>query len=718
MLRKMKQYLHLYIFSKDTPLNGRLFNVALSFGFAGSLIGWASTLVQASSLASILSTALLPLIILALLLLINRTKNYRLGGLLVALVFCDIGFPIVFFMSGGIRSGMLAYMLLGAVIICILLNGKDVLIMLSVYLATCVACFFAQYAEWVSVTPIATEALLYTDVAVAFVVSGILIGLVLKYQQREYENAWREAEAASKSKSDFLSNMSHEMRTPMNAIIGMTAIAKSTCDPARKDDCLDKIENASVHLLGVINDILDMSKIEANKLELSFVEFDFEKLLQKAADVINFRVEDKRQNFTVFIDKNVPRNLIGDDQRLTQVITNLLSNAVKFTPEGGSVRLDAKLLKAEGDTRRVLVKVRDTGIGISDEQQANLFRSFQQAESSTSRKFGGTGLGLAISKRIVELMGGRIWVESEPGKGASFIFTFLMRCGQEEEHAPINAGRGGPRILAVDGEREIREYLQQITQSMGAVCDLAADAAEAVALIERNGPYDICFADRRIRDAGGGPLSRRVKLYGEDCSVVSMISSADRTVVEADEKQAGVDRFLAKPIFPFAVSDCVHECCGDAVARAADSVGERKTDDFGGYRILLAEDVEINREIVLALLEPTRLDIACAENGAAAVEMFGASPDAYDMIFMDLQMPEVDGYEATRRIRALDIPKANDIPIIAMTANVFREDVEKCLEAGMNGHLGKPLDFDEVLQKLREHLPKTTIDDLQDRRAL
>jgi signal transduction histidine kinase/CheY-like chemotaxis protein len=577
MLKKIKDYAYFHLFSRDTPLDGRMFNFALTFGFAGSIFGLASTMAQAASLLSVLATAMLPVIILILLLIINRTRKYRLGGILVSLVFCDIGFPSVFFMSGGVYSGMLAYMLLGVVIIAVLLDGTDVFIMLALYIIICVSCFFAQYFGLISVTPIATEALFYTDVTVGFVVSGVLIGIVLKYQQREYESMRKTAETASQSKTDFLSNMSHEMRTPMNAIIGMTAIAKSTSDIERKDDCLNKIENASVHLLGVINDILDMSKIEANKFDISPIEFDFEYMLQKTADVINFRIEDKQQHFTVFVDKNIPRCLIGDDQRLMQVITNLLSNAVKFTPEGGSVRLDAKLLKDDNDICRILVKVSDTGIGISKEQQSRLFTSFQQAESSTSRKFGGTGLGLAISKRIVELMDGKIWVESELDKGSSFIFTFCARHGVNDGQTPLG-----------DSEQ-----------------------------------------------------------HGETSP---------------------------------------------------------ESDDFGAYRILLAEDVEINREIVLALLEPTGMDVDCAENGAMALSLFEASPDSYDMIFMDVQMPEMDGYEATRRIRALGTAKAKSIPIIAMTANVFREDVEKCLEAGMNDHLGKPIDFDEVLGKLRSYL--------------
>jgi signal transduction histidine kinase/ActR/RegA family two-component response regulator len=396
-----------------------------------------------------------------------------------------------------------------------------------------------------------------------------------------YRNKAMQSEAADVAKSSFLSHMSHEMRTPMSAIIGMTAIAKMSSDPEKKDHCIKKIEEASTHLLGVINDILDMSKIEANKLNLSPASFNFEKTLRKAVGIISFQAEDKRQNLTVDVGEDVPFALVGDEQRLTQVITNLLSNAVKFTPEGGSINLSARLAEEHDGVCTLRITVADTGIGISEEQQSRLFTSFGQAETGTSRRFGGTGLGLAISKRIVEMMGGRIWIESELGRGSSFIFTI-----------------------------------------------------------------------RAERDAGD---------RGE--------SSAEGESAEAES-------------FP------------------------READRFEGYRVLLAEDVEVNREIVQTLLEPTGLSIVCAENGAEAVKLYGEAPERYAMIFMDVQMPEMDGCEATRAIRSLGVPGAREIPIVAMTANVFREDIEKCIAAGMNDHVGKPLNLEEVLDRLRKYLPQ------------
>ncbi|MDR1863421.1 MAG: response regulator [Treponema sp.] len=554
-----------------------------------------------------------------------------------------------------------------------------------------------------------------SDRQLIITVSSLIAGAASRdLREKERDAAFTQAERANQAKSVFLANMSHEIRTPINAVIGMTAIAKSSKDAERKEYCLDKIEDASVHLLGVINDILDMSKIEANKFELSFADFDFEKMLRKIVNVINFRMDEKHLDFTVHIGRNIPRRLYGDDQRLAQVITNLLSNAVKFTPEQGSIRLETGLEKEEGSLCTIRISVADSGIGITEEQKSRLFSSFEQADSSTSRKFGGTGLGLAISKRIVEMMDGEIWVESESGKGSVFSFRVKIKRGRGVEKSLLepDVNRKNLRVLAVDDADDVRDYFAEIAERMKFSLETAPGGKEALALIEKNGAYDIYFVDWKMPGMDGIELSRRIKGNGGK-SVVIMISAAQWTAVEADAKAAGVDKFLPKPLFPSSIADCISQCLGQDTLTVEAGQRQENTDNFKGARILLAEDVEINREIVISLLEPTALTIECAENGVQAVELFTQEPEKYDMIFMDVQMPEMDGYEATRKIREFEKERRKEtkggspgVPIIAMTANVFREDIEKCLASGMNAHVGKPLDLDEVLAALRTYLAK------------
>jgi len=388
-----------------------------------------------------------------------------------------------------------------------------------------------------------------------------------------------QAQAASKAKSDFLSIMSHEMRTPLNAIVGMTLIGKKANEVEGKIHALNKIGDASSHLLGLVNDILDMAKIEADKLDLFPVEFNFKHMLDKVLSVIHFRADEKQQSLTVSVNENIPRLIIGDDQRLAQVIANLLSNAVKFTHENGTISLNVTKAGDTDDEIELLVEVSDSGIGISPEQQEKLFYAFEQANGSTSREYGGTGLGLAITKRIVEMMGGRIWVESDLGKGAKFSFIVKAKYTGSNDPSGLNSG----------------------------------------------------------------------------------------TI--SDEKEADI----ASKGF------------------------------FAGKHLLVAEDVLINREILVALLEESGLSIDCAENGKEAYDMIGANVEKYDIVFMDLQMPHMSGLEATKLIRALPVQKCREIPIIAMTANVFQDDIDACLEAGMNDHLGKPLDFDRVLEVLKKY---------------
>ncbi|MCL2008640.1 MAG: response regulator [Treponema sp.] len=512
---------------------------------------------------------------------------------------------------------------------------------------------------------------------------------------------------ASKAKGNFLANMSHEMRTPMNAIIGMTMIGHKSPDLQKKDYAFEKIENASTHLLGLINDILDMSKIEANKLELSPVRFDFEKMLQKVVNLISFRIEEKQQEFTVYIDNEIPRFLVGDDQRLSQVITNLLSNAAKFTPEKGHIGLNTKLISGANNLFKIQIDVSDTGIGVSPEQQTKLFNSFEQAESGTSRKFGGTGLGLAISKRIVELMNGTIWIESDLGKGSTFAFTFEAEKGHDVKvrmFAP-EVNLKNVRILAVDDSPTVLEHICEIMSSFGIKCDTALGGKDALTHIAEAGPYDLLVVDWKMPEMDGIELSAEVTRTCEKKPVIVMISGIDWSSIETEAKEAGVDKFLPKPLFPSTIVDLLNECLGDTgLGESVEEGVHEETDNFSGYTVLLAEDVDINREILLTLLEPTGVSLEYGENGREVLEIFSADPEKFDMVFMDVQMPEMDGHEATRRIRSLENEWAKRVPIVAMTANVFREDIDMCLASGMNDHVGKPLDMEDVFSKMRKYL--------------
>ena len=530
----------------------------------------------------------------------------------------------------------------------------------------------------------------------------------LKKLQHDLEMAFENAQAGSRAKSVFLANMSHEIRTPMNAIIGMTNIGKTSDDIERKDYCFSRIEDASLHLLGVINDILDMSKIEANKFALSEAEFKFEKMLQSVVNVISMQIEEKDQKFKVYFDRKIPENLFGDELRLSQVISNLVSNAVKFTPEGGSIRIGTYFLGEEDGVCNIQITVTDSGIGISPSQQERLFQSFQQAESGSSRRYGGSGLGLMISKSIVEMMGGGIWVESEQGKGSTFSFSVRVKRGEEREKKLLNRGVnwGNVRILSVDDDPDTQAFLKKILGEYGVSIDASSSGEEALELIARNGTYDIYLVDWKLPGMDGISLAARLKEKERDPGDVSVVlfSAASLSHVELEAKMAGVDRFMSKPLFPSVIRGIIDDCLGVEYEQA----GEGDISEIPLYserHILLAEDVDINCEIVMALLEPTQIKIDWAQNGAAAVNMFAEGYEKYDMIFMDLQMPEMDGYTATRTIRAMDIPKAKTIPIIAMTANVFQDDVENCLNAGMNSHIGKPLDLEEVLSMLRTYLP-------------
>jgi PAS domain S-box-containing protein len=539
--------------------------------------------------------------------------------------------------------------------------------------------------------------------------------------ERDLITAKEQAEQSSQAKSNFLSRMSHEMRTPMNAIIGMTTIAQSSQDLERKEYCLSKINDASIHLLGVINDILDMSKIEAGKFELSYTEFNFEKLLQRIINVMNFKFAEKQQNLIIRVDQDIPESIIADEQGLAQVLTNLLANAGKFTPEKGTIKLSVSRISADAPSDNQFYTLRfevaDTGIGISEEQQKRLFSLFEQADGSIARKYGGTGLGLSISKSLVELMGGEIRVESELGQGATFIVELTVEKGnQTNGKLKYEINWKKINILVADDSPEVLEYFKDFTESLGMRCSIASNGIEAYNLIkaayDNSGeePFDVVFTDWRMPLMNGIELTRKIKEQFGQNIVVIMISAAEWDSIAEEAKAAGVDGFISKPLFPSQILDCISSYLNlQKFAKETPITIDKKGRIFDGFTLLLAEDVEINREIVITLLEDTGIVIECAENGMEALSKFKEAPSKYRMILMDIHMPEMDGFEATRQIRALDIEEAKTIPIVAMTANVFREDIEKCLASGMNDHLGKPIDIEELLEKLKKHLFPQTV---------
>jgi CheY-like chemotaxis protein len=420
-------------------------------------------------------------------------------------------------------------------------------------------------------------------------------------------------------------------------------------------------------------------------------------------------VGEKGQNLFVKADPDIPPYIVSDEQRLAQVITNLFSNAVKFTPEGGDITLRVHKEDEQDGIVTLLFEVSDTGIGISEEQRKKLFNPFVQADSGISRKFGGTGLGLTISKRIIEMMQGSIWVESQLGKGSTFKFTIKAEKGAlADESRVLPPKMENIRALVADDSAELREYFAGMAERIGFACDLAEDGYEALRLLDKK-DYDIFFVDWSMPGMDGIELTRKIRDRVGSKKVIIMISSTEWSRIEAAARAAGVDGFIPKPLYASYIVDCInqHLSVPQEAGSSAPAAGGMNDLRLAGKRILLAEDIEINREIVLTLLEPMDLVILPAENGIQALEMFRADPDGFDLIFMDVHMPEMDGYEATRRIRAFEAQRSKipgRVPIIAMTANVFAEDIEKCIAAGMDDHVGKPLDIKLVVEKLRKFL--------------
>ncbi len=520
--------------------------------------------------------------------------------------------------------------------------------------------------------------------------------------RRLLQSALDSANAANAAKSEFLSNMSHDIRTPMNAIVGMTSIAKEHIgEPERLLDCLRKIELSSSHLLRLINDVLDMSKIESGKLALRSEPFDIAELFCECMELMYPQAREAGVDLRASMHGLLDEGLEGDPLRVRQVYLNVLSNAVKYTPKGGSVRVEVTQLPAQkagyGSYR---FSCRDTGLGMDEELLRRLFLPFERGQDQASRKIMGTGLGMAITKNIVDGMAGSIDVKSAPGAGSVFTVTLDFPLQQEREKALPEAWHLA-RALAVSGEKEELADVVQVLSSLGMRPDSAGSAGEAEAMAlraQRAGDgYQLALVDRRLPDAEGA--ARRVReASGADAPQVIFFSED----VDAGEGTQGLIPFVPAPLYRGRLCRVLRALkAGDDPAQAAEDGNAKLLDK----RILLVEDNELNREIALEMIGVLGVSIDCAHDGVEAVERVASSPvGTYDLILMDIQMPRMDGYEAVRRIRALDRPDAADIPIIAMTANAFAEDVQAALRAGMNGHMSKPIDPDALSGMLRKWL--------------